>query len=363
MQVKQLLLKLKQFGVDISALQSKDVTLEAAISEIREQIQNIDVSADIQEALEAFATDVVDTKDQAVLATIREEIAQAVAEINTLLEGKADKVHTHEATDIIETEEKQFVSQERKTFYDENTAYTNDMATVNALGGIAAGTTFDNMPVNEVLTKLLYPYVAPVVSASSSPNGGTYECGNTQTVTNIRANVTKKSEKIKKVEAFNGGSSLGVKEGAEVANGGTFDFPVSESVSANKNFSVRVTDMTEKFYTVNTGSFNFVYPYYVGICDEAAEINEDLVKGLTKKVEGKGNKTQAFTCNFQRMVFAYPKSHGALKQILDPNNFDVTGTFGRQEITINGLDGTPQVYYVYVNSASTVSNFSVRFNY
>ena len=101
----------------------------------------------------------------------------------------------------------------------------------------------------------------------------------------------------------------------------------------------------------------------MGVCAENADINATLVKGLNKKVEGRGNKSHAFTCEYQRMVFAYPKAHGKLKSIIDPNNFDVTGTFGIQEVSITGLDGTAQEYYVYVNSASTVSNFNMKFNY
>lgn len=279
-------------------------------------------------------------------------------------EGKYEVVYLETSADQVETDsERQFVSEAKKQQYDENTVYTNDMPMVNGLGGLAAGTTFENMPVNEVLTKLLYPYVAPVVSASSSPNGGVFEKGNTQTVTKITANVTKKSEKISKVEFLDGGVPIETKEGAEVQNGGSISITTSKEVTTNKNFSVKVTDASGKSYTANTGNFNFVYPYYMGVCAEGAEINEDLVKGLTKKIEAKGNKTQAFTCNFQRIVFAYPKAHGKLKQIIDPNNFDVTGTFGVQEVTVNGLDGTPQAYYVYVNSASTVNNFNMKFNY
>ncbi len=62
------------------------------------------------------------------------------------------------------------------------------------------------------------------------------------------------------------------------------------------------------------------------------------------------------------MVFAYPKTYGDLKSIMDPNNFDVTGTFTKSEINITGLDGTTQAYNVYVNGASTVSNFNMKFN-
>lgn len=279
-------------------------------------------------------------------------------------QGEYEVVHLETNVDqVIETENKQFVSAEKKVQYDENTIFNTDMLTVNALGGIKAGEDLNNMPVQQLLTKLLYPYVAPTISATGTPNGGTFEKGSDQTVTNITANVTKKSEKITKVEVFDGSTSLGVKEGAEVENGGTFNFAVNVPVSVNKNFQAKVTDASEKVVSANTGSFSFVYPYFMGVCAEGAEINEALVKGLTKKIEGKGAKSHAFTCDYQRMVFAYPKSHGTLKSIIDPNNFDVTATFGVQEVSITGLDGTAQTYYVYVNSASTVSNFTMKFNY
>lgn len=279
-------------------------------------------------------------------------------------EGEYEVVYLETSADQVECDEqRQFVTEAEKTQFNENTVYTNDMPTVNAIGGIAAGTSFNNMPVNEVLTKLLYPYVAPTVSASSNPNGGTFEKGSTQTVTKITANVTKKSEKITKVEFLDGSEVIEAKEGSEVANGGSIVITTSKEVSTNKNFSVKVTDATNKTYTANAGSFNFVYPYYMGVCAENADINATLVKGLNKKVEGRGNKSHAFTCEYQRMVFAYPKAHGKLKSIIDPNNFDVTGTFGIQEVSITGLDGTAQEYYVYVNSASTVSNFNMKFNY
>lgn len=279
-------------------------------------------------------------------------------------EGKYEVVYLETSADQVETDaERQFVSEAKKTQYDENTVYTNEMATVNALGGIAAGTKFNNMPVKDVLTKLLYPYVAPILSATSNPNGGTFEKGSNQKVTNITAKITKKSEKITKVEFLDGVQVLDTKTGVEVENGGNISIVTDLNVDSNKSFQVKITDAAEKVYTASTGNFNFVYPYYMGVCEEGAEINEALIEGLTKKIEAKGNKSHSFTCNFQRMIFAYPKAHGKLRQIIDPNNFDVTGTFGVQEVSINGLDGTAQDYYVYVNSASTVSNFTVKFNY
>ena len=72
-------------------------------------------------------------------------------------EGVYEVVHLETNVDqVIESEDKQFVSADKKAQYDENTIFTTDMVTVNALGGIKAVENLDNMPVKQLLTKLLY---------------------------------------------------------------------------------------------------------------------------------------------------------------------------------------------------------------
>lgn len=284
------------------------------------------------------------------------------ADVDAALAKKAPLDHTHDFADLENAPDMELYA--KVADEEAREKFSTDVLTVNALGGIPAGADLNNLTVREILAKLLYPYVAPVVSATGTPNGGTYEKGDNKEITNVRVSVTKKSERIAKVEVFDGSTSLGIKEGDEVASGGTFNFIVSVPVnSVNKQLTAKVTDASNKVVSVNTDAFNFVYPYYVGIVAEDAVIDEALVKGLEKKVEAKGNKTIAYTCDNQRMVFAYPKAYGALKTVIDPNNFDVTGTFTKQEVSITGLDGTAQAYYVYVNGASTVENFNMKFNY
>lgn len=254
------------------------------------------------------------------------------------------------------------VTDEQIAKWDKGALYSSDVPTVKDFGGVPAGSTFDEVPITEVMDQLLHPYVAPIISASSTPNGGVYEKGASVAVTNIRVNVQKQSANITKVEVFDGSVSLGSKDSGTLT--GALDFAQSDlNVTTNKNFQAKVTD-TQKSNTVNTGSFTFVYPYYIGVCDVSATIDETLVKGLEKKIETKANKTINFTTNNQKMVFAYPKSYGALKKIIDANNFDVTSTFNAVEVSVIGLDGTPQTYYVYVaKEGSSVSAFKMQFNY
>ena len=154
-----------------------------------------------------------------------------------------------------------------------------------------------------------------------------------------------------------------VQSGSTVANGGTFDFTANLNVTANKNYKVNVTDANGKTTSANTGTFSFVYPYYQGVLAAGTAPTEALIKAMTKKVEAKANKSYAYTCTNQRMCFAYPQSYGKLSKIFDPNNFDVTGTFTAVSVNITCADGKSVPYYAYVNDASTVSNFGMKFNY
>lgn len=243
--------------------------------------------------------------------------------------------------------------------------FTNSTPTVQAHGGIAAGTTFDNVPVNKVLNDILYPWIAPVVSAtiSAPSNGGVKEIGTSVKVTKLTAAVTKKSNAISKVEFLDGATSLGVQQGSTVANGGTLNFAVDLTVTANKNYKVNVTDDSGKVTSATTGTFSFVYPFYQGTLAAGTAPTEALVKAMTKKVEAKSNKAWPYTCTNQRMCFAYPQAYGKIGKIFDPNNFDVTGTFTCVSLNITCADNKSVPYYVYVNDASSVNNFTMKFNY
>lgn len=250
-------------------------------------------------------------------------------------------------------------------YVDTKMLYSNSTPTVNAHGGIAAGSTFDNVPITDMLTRILYPWVAPVVTATSTPNGGTFEKGTTQNVTAISTTITKKSARITNVEVFNGSTSLGAKTGSDLdtinnSGSGTLTFTVSVPVTAsNTKFTVKVTDADGKTTSANTGTFTFVYPYYYGVIDIGATVD---FANLAKIIQSKGAKSVNYTANNQKMVFATPTANGAIKKITDPNGFDVTGTFTQSAVSVIGLDGTAQDHYLYIaNDASTVTSFKMTF--
>ena len=256
------------------------------------------------------------------------------------------------------------VDGEEVKVYDD--VFETDILTVNALGGIAAGADLNGMSTHEILNTLLFPYVAFVLNSTSrSAAAATLENGATQTLNIASISITKKSKPITSVKLMNGSTVLGEKTDDDVAAGGTITFSdlgITVSKSNNPNLKFVVTDgqtSSEK----SVGASTFVYPYYMGECAADATIDEALIEGLTKKVESKGNKTVTHSCENGRMVIAYPKAHGVLKSILDPNNFETIGDYTRSEVSVTGLDGTAQDYYVYVSGAATVSGFKVQYKY
>ena len=292
-----------------------------------------------------------------------EEVSQA---LNQAIVNKAEKTHTHgDATQEVSG----FMSKVDKKKLDgvadgataNDTKYKNQTPSTVAVGGIPKGWKPDasGTEVIDVIDKLLHAYVAPVVTASASPvNGGTFEIGSSQKVTAVTVSITLGSVSITKIEVLDGESVLGTKTDGIQAGANTVALSKELTVTENKQLKVRVQDSDSKTVTVNTGYFSFVSPYYYGAVAAGAQINEALVKETTKSVTAKGNKSFAYTCNNEKMLFAYPKSYGALSKILDANSFDVTSTFARAEVTVDDV-----VYYVYTNSASTVSNFKMTFNY
>lgn len=256
--------------------------------------------------------------------------------------------------------------------------FSNSTPTTANLGGVSKGTTFDEVPVTDVLNMLLYPHVDATLSnpsISCSPTG-TQEMGVSVKFTKISVTVTKGSANITSIliedttdtsisytatadqlSTVNSKGSLTV----------SFDFD-DYSIASGKSHSYKVTmiDKDNVTYTKTAQvSPTWVYPYYYGAIDASkTSLTQDEVKALTKVVAGKANQTLKFTMNDQKAAFCYPTSHGKLTAIMDQNNFNVTDTFSCTTVSVTANDGKAVDYYVYIlNTASTTSNFSFTFKF
>lgn len=289
---------------------------------------------------------------------------------------KSDVGHSHDYSELTGMPELPSLEGYATTTYvgtaiDEEMKFEKDATVVTSLGGIQAGENLNGLDVKQILNKLLFPYVAPTVSASlsMSPSGTLFEHGATVTLVSMTGNVTKKSESIKNVkfhDTSTGTQLHAIFDNVDKSSSYTYMFSPPITITSNlpsSRFRFSVTDSMDKTYYANTTAISFCYPYYFGVADENVEINSDLITKMTKRVEQKGTKSYNYTSNQQAAYIAYPASYGKLTKIIDANGFDVTDTFTQYEILVVGLDGTEQSYYVYRDKNATSTNFKITFYY
>lgn len=327
----------------------------------------------VDDKIEGFATEEFVVNKIAEAQLTDKEIDLSGYATQSQLAEKADIVHTHSYNELTDTPTIPSLDGYATQEYvggvvDANIIFDNDMNVVTGLGGIKAGDNLNGLTLKDVVNKLLFPYVAPTISASLtySPSGSLFEYGQIVSIISVNGNVTKKSEAITSIKFLENSTVLNEITDGIGASGSykhAFETPIQITTNlSNSRFRFSVTDATNKTYTCNTSGFSFCYPFYYGIVDENYSIS-NIINSLTKKIETKGTKAYTYTTNNQCMVIAYPKAYGTLTKITDPNNFDVTGTFAVSELIVNCLDDTNQAYYVYINNASTVSNFRLTFTF
>ena len=242
----------------------------------------------------------------------------------------------------------------------ESLNYTNDMPMLTSLGGYPAGTTFDNVSIANFLTGLLYPYVAPKISLSSTPGSGVRDYDNPLTTLTLRANVQKQSYDLQTVDFYRGTELLQHYE--TFGDKTSFECLVEESIRKTTTFTAKVSDGRQTV-TSNNITYTFVYPFYVGQTTDETIESLQLVAS-DKRVQTKGNVTKTYSTSQERFYIAYPATYGNLSSVLDTNQFEIILDFEKGTKTVSMNDGTQVTYNVYLfKNLVSVSNFTVTYKF
>ena len=128
---------------------------------------------------------------------------------------------------------------------------------------------------------------------------------------------------------------------------------VSPSLSAS--LVVKIDGITHSGST----SVNFVYPSHIGVVDGDFDVNDtdtekvkNAIRGLSMDISSSCSRTYIVPVAEapQKVVYAYPKSFGALSSIKDGNNLDMFNDFTCEEKNVYGNIN----HYVYtLNNATT----------
>lgn len=184
----------------------------------------------------------------------------------------------------------------------------------------------------------------------SVSGGGTFDEGSTQVIT-----VTWKLQK----------NNQTIIPDSVTVNGELVDPSVTYKVFANvtstTTYTVKVVYNGKTYTGSTTATFKKTYyRYYGGLPSgtEVGQITVDVVKALKKEVCTSAAATLNYTCDDQRMAYAYPKRFGLLSAVIDPSFNSPYDNFPMEiELTI---DGEP--YYIYAcDTASNVTDLKVKF--
>lgn len=281
--------------------------------------------------------------------------------------------------------------------------FSSNIPTPTTIGGILAGSTFSNVPVTEMIRQILYPYIAPDVT--SSLNYQFVEMGDSNTAANllefsftVYKNATYSISTINYTPPpanFLVPPAPGIIP-ANIPNGlntyiirpilTTTTFAGTTQSFANYDFNVSLSD-TFPTNIGSTSSLSVVIPWYYGTATVSAtqsfgvgNINNILGNSYTPTIgkltplltapalsaTSSYNKTVDLSTaglispNQGYIYFGYPANFPDLQTIVDPNGFDVTGSFLKftisNVISPNGwwLNKNYK-FYIFVGSATGAS--------
>lgn len=275
--------------------------------------------------------------------------------------------------------------------------FTESTPVPTQLGGIAAGETFSNVPIDEMLRRLLYPYIPPTISISITP--ALIESGNTFSVSSLLMDYTAvRTSSTASITFFN--TTLGSVSGSfnTVPVGSTsgvvtpllfntstptaFSWNLSGTQSyVSWTWSVSISDSIGPT-SVSSDSIGVVLPWYYGSSSYSAtaSANINAILGTSSTYEmskltpiitnpalspsSSYNKTLVLkTLNLNPynqgyLYFGYPADFPDLAEIIDPNNYNVISSF--QKYVLSNIDspnsywsGKDYKFYIYTNGGTT----------
>jgi hypothetical protein len=230
------------------------------------------------------------------------------------------------------------------TSLDINLTYNSSgKQTVNPLGGIPAGTSFDNKSITEVLDMLLYPYVAPKLnSITLDEAAGTFEYGTTVHVKKVTPRFKKGSKDITsiKIGTTNGGRDLYYgttatdSEAITLTNSKAYDGTIGGTIYCT------IGDGEQS----STASADIAYKYYD--YSKLTTSTTTDTSGATKQTSSGADNTYSYLAN--QYLWLYSRDSGKTIQTYVAGSWaDVKTTTSSSAITLTLESGAAATYYAY----------------
>ena len=229
-----------------------------------------------------------------------------------------------------------------------------------ALGGIAKDKTYTNAELSDVLSDLLFPYVAPTMnSITLSAAAGTFEYGTIKTVSKVTPNFTKGSKNITsiKIGTTSGGADL--YSGTSAISGTTITLTTSKTYDGTNSGTI--------FCTISDGtqsaskSANISYAYY----------NYVIVSNSTTIPTSRGSgRNLAQGCEADKLIttdnsyiwFLMPNQNKKQIQEYAMNQWNNVNTISAGSVTFTTDTNKNFTYYAYRTDKMMSNTSKYRIN-
>lgn len=199
--------------------------------------------------------------------------------------------------------------------------YTNATPTTQTVGGIAAGTTFDNVSYDNMWTQLLYPYQEPAFSSFYFSEGDPQEVGYTIVsgnytftwATTNSSNVQTNSISIKDTTNSTVLATGEANDGSALVN---LPVGIQKNTKATHVWTVSGYNTNSSTFTRNY-TINWYFKVFYGESASSALTTSADVKGLrANNLVANSPATYAFLANNYKYI-AYPSSYTTLTTFVD----------------------------------------------
>lgn len=232
----------------------------------------------------------------------------------------------------------------------DGTTYINDLdfyqtisgTVTKEIGGISKNKVYADATVAEVLSDLLFPYVAPTFSSiSTNESSGTFEYGTRRTISKVTPKFTLGSKPITsvKVGTTDGGSDL--YSGTTATNNTAITLTNSKVFDGNNGGTIHCT-LSDGTKTI-TKSATVSYTYYT--YSKLTTSTTPDISGATKQNTSDADNTYSYSAG--EYLWLYSRSSGKKIQTYVAGSWADVNTTSSAELTLTLASGATAKYYAY----------------
>jgi hypothetical protein len=211
-----------------------------------------------------------------------------------------------------------------------------------AIGGIAKDKEYTNADIADVLSDLLFPYVAPSFSSiSTSASSGTFEYGTTRTITKVTPTFTKGSKNITsvKIGTTSGGSDL--YSGTSATSGTAITLTTTKTYNGTTGGTIYCTISDGTTPVTKSAAVSYTYYDYSKLTTGTSPDTS----GATKQTSSGADNTYSYTAG--QYLWLYSRSSGKKIQTYVAGSWADVTTTPSSAITLTLSSGATATYYAY----------------